>query len=386
MTVEYSVQMASLKPLDGIHKILFRWTGSVYKLLWLEFIIYAVIYHIIQAVYNYALTVQQQLVFNQIHAYCSQSAESVPISFFLGFYVTLVIGRWWQQYLAIPWPDSLLGVLSANMRSNDENSKRIRFHIARYVLATFALYMMDISPPVRERYPSRRSLVHVDLLTKDELEILVEKERQAGFAMNHLPIIWASELVTEALEKNLLVDPLTSTVLIEKLDSFRGSLGSLVCYGLVSVPLAYTQTVVFAVYTYFGAMLIGGQFIVANAILSSPDSPPATSPINFTNYLPIVLYLQYVFYMGCLRVAQSLFNPFGTDDQDFDMMGYLERNIMVVLVTLQQDVDSKPAVLKKESCDQSFDLCKSLARKHSKQTSEQDYMCGEERIEMQSEP
>lgn len=26
----------------------------------------------------------------------------------MGFYVAVVVGRWWQQYLAIPWPDRYL--------------------------------------------------------------------------------------------------------------------------------------------------------------------------------------------------------------------------------------------------------------------------------------
>ena len=29
----------------------------------------------------------------------------VPLSFVLGFYVSYVASRWWQQFLAIPWPD-----------------------------------------------------------------------------------------------------------------------------------------------------------------------------------------------------------------------------------------------------------------------------------------
>ena len=29
------------------------------------------------------------------------------MTFVLGFYVTLIVGRWWDQYKMLPWPDSL---------------------------------------------------------------------------------------------------------------------------------------------------------------------------------------------------------------------------------------------------------------------------------------
>ena len=37
---------------------------------------------------------------------CIQQS-SIPMTFVLGFYVTLIVGRWWDQYKMLPWPDSL---------------------------------------------------------------------------------------------------------------------------------------------------------------------------------------------------------------------------------------------------------------------------------------
>lgn len=39
--------------------------------------------------------------------YIRASEQAIPLSFLLGFYVVIVIGRWWSQYLTIPWPDSV---------------------------------------------------------------------------------------------------------------------------------------------------------------------------------------------------------------------------------------------------------------------------------------
>ncbi len=38
--------------------------------------------------------------------YCNNYADLIPITFVLGFYVSLVIQRWWEQFMAMPWPDS----------------------------------------------------------------------------------------------------------------------------------------------------------------------------------------------------------------------------------------------------------------------------------------
>jgi bestrophin-3 len=34
--------------------------------------------------------------------------HNVPITFVLGFYVSLVMNRWWAQFLNIAWPDTLV--------------------------------------------------------------------------------------------------------------------------------------------------------------------------------------------------------------------------------------------------------------------------------------
>jgi len=33
--------------------------------------------------------------------------SSIPLTFILGFYVNMIVTRWWQQYILLPWPDSI---------------------------------------------------------------------------------------------------------------------------------------------------------------------------------------------------------------------------------------------------------------------------------------
>lgn len=40
------------------------------------------------------------------------------MSFVLGFYVTLIVKRWWDQYKLLPWPDTLALFISAGIPGN----------------------------------------------------------------------------------------------------------------------------------------------------------------------------------------------------------------------------------------------------------------------------
>ena len=44
-------------------------------------------------------------LFEMVVKYFDAFLNLVPLSFVLGFYVSYVASRWWQQFLAIPWPD-----------------------------------------------------------------------------------------------------------------------------------------------------------------------------------------------------------------------------------------------------------------------------------------
>ena len=39
--------------------------------------------------------------------WCRNQSTGVPITFLLGFYVSLVVKRWWEQYCKLPWPDTI---------------------------------------------------------------------------------------------------------------------------------------------------------------------------------------------------------------------------------------------------------------------------------------
>ncbi|KPJ14334.1 Aquaporin AQPAn.G [Papilio machaon] len=54
-------------------------------------------------------------VFEKVRQYFGAQIESIPMSFVLGFYVSLVVKRWWEQYKLLPWPDTLALFISAGI-------------------------------------------------------------------------------------------------------------------------------------------------------------------------------------------------------------------------------------------------------------------------------
>lgn len=84
----------------------------------------------------------------------------ISLPFLLGFYLTIVAARWWQQYLVIPWPDRLMLALSMYIgRPKDEEGKRLRAVLMRRSLLMLVLIFRHISDAVRQRFPTFQDVV-----------------------------------------------------------------------------------------------------------------------------------------------------------------------------------------------------------------------------------
>lgn len=75
-----------------------------------------------------------------------------------------------------------------------------------------------------------------------------------------------------------------------------------------------------AVYSFFIATLMGRQFL-------DPSQNIPNHQVDF--FVPVFTLLQFFFFMGWLKVAESLVNPFGEDDDDFEVNWLVDRNLQV---------------------------------------------------------
>ena len=154
-----------------------------------------------------------------------------------------------------------------------------------------------------------------------------------------LPLVWASDIVSRALAEGN-IRPQTVRALIAELCNIREKLTGIMNHDWVSVPLVYTQTVTLAVYAYFVAALIGGQWIY-------PESPEAYKaayglPVGGTGakldlFYPFFLTIQFAFFFGWLKVAETLINPFGEDDDDFELNRLIDRHCQVGYLIVEHD-------------------------------------------------
>lgn len=72
----------------------------------------------------------------------------------LGFYVTLVVTRWWGQYESIPWPDRIMNLVSSGVDGKDEYGRLLRRTLIRYINLLSVLILRSVSTAVFKRFPS----------------------------------------------------------------------------------------------------------------------------------------------------------------------------------------------------------------------------------------
>ncbi|XP_032511949.1 bestrophin-4 isoform X2 [Danaus plexippus] len=351
MTVTYTGEVATCRGFGTFLKVLNRWRGSIYKLVWLDLLVFLLTYYLLNLTYRLLLNEESKRTFEGVVNYCSFHGNVIPLSFVLGFYVTVVMNRWWNQYTTIPWPDSIAVFVSATIHGQDERGRLMRRTIVRYVCVCLTMVLTMISPRVKKRFPTLNNLVEAGLLLENEKTILDNLNDKFPKPSKHwLPIVWATSIVTRARKEGRIRDDFAVKTIIDELNKFRGQAGLLLSYDTISVPLVYTQVVTIAVYSYFITSALGSQWV--DNKLQSHSSSVYISNIDL--YFPIFTTLEFFFYMGWLKVAESLINPFGEDDDDFEVNWIIDRDLQVSYMIVDEMHHEHPELIRDQYWDEVF--------------------------------
>ncbi|CAK9298061.1 unnamed protein product [Gordionus sp. m RMFG-2023] len=228
-----------------------------------------------------------------------------------------------------------LGV-SSMIIGNDEHGRMLRRTIIRYLNLSAVLVYRAISSPVKKRFPTMEHLVEAGFITEVELKMF--DDIPSPHSKWYVPCIWSSNLLAKAYRERRIVDEYCYRTLFETLAKFRNTCGALYGFDWVAIPLVYTQVVTLANYTFFFASLMGRQLLDVEKRYPNHDDV----------YFPIFTFLQFFFYMGWFKVAEELMNPFGEDEDDFDVNWIIDRNLQIsflivdglynVTPTLEKDI------------------------------------------------
>ena len=73
-----------------------------------EFLIWSALYAAVSVSYRVGSSKypesEWKVFFENFCVQVNRFTDMIPMSFILGFYVSIVVGRWWQQFMNIPWP------------------------------------------------------------------------------------------------------------------------------------------------------------------------------------------------------------------------------------------------------------------------------------------
>ncbi|EPB78136.1 Bestrophin [Ancylostoma ceylanicum] len=315
MTVSYNSDVSSISG-SSFFKLLFRWRGSIWKFVIVELSLWICCYYVVFCLYRYVMDRESQMVFEKIAAHCDKKLDYIPLTFMLGFFVTVVIDRWKNIFNNMGYIENIALTLSTVLRGDAKEVILIRRTIVRYLVLSQILAFRDISMRVRRRFPNLESMVTAGFLHENEKEDLDKINIQPVYKLYWAPVNWALTLCIRAHNDGHLsaapslnnclnrLFPGILTVLVAKKEEdsreikiFRTNLALLCNFDWVPIPIAYPQVVFLAVRVYFLICLVSRQYIIG-------ATAPNKSVIDL--YVPFMTILQFVFFFGWMKTGLSI--------------------------------------------------------------------------------
>ncbi|KAI1703221.1 bestrophin, RFP-TM, chloride channel domain-containing protein [Ditylenchus destructor] len=351
MTVSYNLTVSTSRWWTW-SKVMLRWRGSMWKSVLTELSIWTFTYYMVFVTYIFLpKPLQHTFVFiaNHIEKTMTEYIHT-PLRLMLAFFVAFVVDRWKKIFHNMGFVDGAAFYIATYVRGDDKETKVARRNLIRYMVLTQILVLRDICQSVRDRFPTLDSIVIAGFLQPHELEMLENNQDQV--ARCWMPVSWSYSLTYRLWgQKKIQTDRFCHMVL-GSIEGFCENLHNLRNYDWVPVPLAYPQVVYLCVHTYFILCLITRQFTHLETHTSqgiaSADEPETSEPYDAKDlyvthyYVPFMTMLQYIFYVGWLKVGEALLNPLGNDDDDFECNSVINENLSLGLTVVDDSYDVIP--------------------------------------------
>ncbi|MFH4980865.1 hypothetical protein AB6A40_007574 [Gnathostoma spinigerum] len=322
MTISYDEDFSS---------VMLRWKGSLWKAVLKDLIVFYVLFYLILFCQWYFLNDEQKVYFTGWIKWCEIGSEYIPLSFLLGFYVAVVVARWWEQFNWISWPDKLMMMIAACFPG--EENLVLRETVCRWSSLQAVICWRMISVRTLKRFPTLHHLVDSSLMTNEEYQMYMDLDAPHGKWF--VPTMWIINIIKREYAKKK-IDTIQLDMLLKQVYAYREGFAMLLVYDWVKIPLVYTQVVAIATYGYFSICLLGRQ----------PKLDPESMSKEVTILFPVFTTFQLLFYLGWLKVGQYLVNPFGEDDDDFELNYILDRNTYVAKMMASPLADQLPPIRK----------------------------------------
>uniref|UniRef100_A0A7E4V1K3 Bestrophin homolog n=1 Tax=Panagrellus redivivus TaxID=6233 RepID=A0A7E4V1K3_PANRE len=331
MTITYSSDV-SHSSTKTVVKILCRWRGSIWKAVLPPLFIWILLYLAIAHVYRFLLTDNIKSHFESLVLYLNTSIDAyIPLTFMLGFFVTIIIGRWSQMLNGIGWIDNAAMAFATFIRGSDEETRLLRRTLIRYMVLSQTLVLRDVSIQVRKRFPKIHFLVTIGIATEREIGVLETVDDE--YSRYWIPLTWCYQHLNDAREAGKITSDHLMVKIVHEVQKFQEGLHLLLKFDWIPVPLIYPQVVLLSVRLYFCICLVSRQIVVHKA-----------GDFDLW-WLPLTTIIQFIVFMGWTKVAESLLNPLGDDDEDLECNYVIDKNLTSGMLLVDQGSQAPPAMM-----------------------------------------
>lgn len=217
----------------------------------------------------------------------------------------------------------------------------------RYINLSIIFVYRLVSSKVHKRFPTFDSMVDAKVLLPQERDRLMQINEKSAFELTWVPISWALKAIQQARTTGKIsLEPPVFASLVGEFDGIEAANRKILNYGWVNFPLAYTQVATLSVFSYFFSSLFACQYLIPEDRTMDTETFPHLN-ISFSTvkpfdlhtpdiYVPVFTILEFISYMGWIKVAEALLNPFGDDDDDFQINYLIDRNLTISYLIVEE--------------------------------------------------